>query len=71
MTNSERGRKGAKVSLAQRRAEKAEGMAFARAWRLSRAERQPIAAVQHMPFAGHRTQQQVRIDEDAERSFAA
>jgi len=53
MTNAESGKRGSVKGLAQRRAEKAAGMAAARAFR---AQRHPVPAVGHMPFAGHRTQ---------------
>lgn len=67
------------------RRQKAEGMAFARAWRLAHratdwqamveAEAglppRPRAALGHMPFAGHRNQAEVAADEAAERRQAA
>lgn len=56
MTRSESARIGARASAAQRRAEKAEGMKAARAWR---AQHHPVPAFGHMPFAGHRSQAEI------------
>jgi hypothetical protein len=78
MTNREAGKLGGKAAQTQRRAEKAAGMAFARAWKAKSrktnwsalvlveaglAEIMPVPCVSHMPFAGHRSQAEVGADE--------
>lgn len=51
---------GTTKTAAARRAEKAEGMAFARAWR---AKHSPVPTIVHMPFPGHRSQAEVAADQ--------